>query len=172
MHGGHNGAQCDGPDNYYCTIVDSYIHGQYQPPTGDSHLGGFLSDGGTNITLTHNYIVCDAAVNADLGGCTGDINLIPNFMAISGATISNNYLGANRDASFCTYGGEKSTSPTPHSNNVVYQNNVFQRVDTKASGTTSQCAEFGPVTSFDINQPGNAWTNNRYDDGTIVDPAN
>jgi hypothetical protein len=164
-HGGHNGAQCEN-GNRWCSITDSFLHGPYQPPSGDTHLGGFLSDGSDNITLRHNTVWCDAAVNSSGGGCTGDINLIPNFAPVNGALIDSNLLGANVGSSFCTYGGEKSTSQFPHSNHVVYQNNVFQR------GTNNQCADFGPVTHFDSTRPGNQWINNTWDNGGTVPPAN
>ena len=161
IHGGHNGLQCD-EKTVFCVLQDSWIHGQYQPQGVDSHLGGFLSDGGKNISLIHNLIVCDAKVNNVGGGCTGDINFIPNFSAISGALIQDNLLGANVDSSFCTYGGEKSTSPTPHSDHMVYKNNVFQR------GSNRKCGAYGPVTGFNASGPGNQWVNNRWDDGTAV----
>ena len=102
-HGGQNGGQCEN-GNKWCTITDSWLHGQYMLPGSNWHLGGFLSDGSDNLTLIHNYIVCDHPV--DNGeGCTGDINLIPNFSAISGALIENNLLGANTGSAFCTFGG-------------------------------------------------------------------
>ena len=34
------------------------------------------------------------------------------------------------------------------------------------------CAAYGPVTNFDSNAAGNVWSNNVYDDGTVVAPAN
>src|SRR4029077_16857910 len=115
--------------------------------------------------IRHNSVFCDAPVNNVGGGCTGDINLIPNFAAINGATIDRNLLGANKDSSFCTYGGEKPSSPTPHSFNIHYTDNIFQK------GTTGHCAAYGPVADFEITNTGNIWTNNKYDDGTTVDPA-
>ncbi len=165
LHGGQTGAQCEETGSF-CSITDSWLHGQYLPDDQPWHLGGFLSDGGVNMTLRHNTIVCDHAVNSVNEGCTGDVNLIPNFAPISGALIEHNLLGANVGSSYCTYGGEKFSSPTPHSDHVVYKDNIFQR------GTNNQCAAFGPVTNFDINQPGNQWVNNRWADGGIVDPAN
>jgi hypothetical protein len=161
IYGGHNGMQCD-EFSSACNIQDSWIHGQYQPPTGDSHLGGILSDGTKNFTIKHNSVFCDAPVNVDGGGCTGDVNLIPNFAAINGATITYNLMGANKDSSYCTYGGEKPPSPTPHSFNIVYQNNIFQR------GVTGHCDAYGPVTDFKFTGAGNVWTNNKYDDGTLI----
>ncbi len=161
LYGGHNGLQCD-EFSLHCLLQDSYIHGQYQPPTGDSHLGGLLSDGTTNFTITHNSVFCDAVVNVDGGGCTGDINLIPNFAEINGANITYNLLGANTDSSYCTYGGEKPPSATPHSYNIVYQHNIFQK------GTTGHCAAYGPVTDFKFTNTGNVWTDNKYDDGTVI----
>jgi hypothetical protein len=165
IYGGINGSECDPPMNY-CTIRDTYIHGQTFVQGIDTHLGGFLSDGGTNLTLVHNTLFCDTPVNNVGGGCTGDMNFIPNFAAIDGALIEHNLFGASVDLSYCTYGGEKSSSPTPHSYNVVYKDNIFKR------GSNGQCGGYGPVTGFNVNNSGNLWTNNRWEDGGVVDPEN
>src|SRR5262249_34971708 len=148
IHGGETAVHCS-ENAVTCTVLDSWLHGQYLPPDQPWHLGGFQSNGGTNIVIRHNYIVCDHAVNAVDGGCTGDLNLIPDFAAVSHATIDSNYFGANLDGSYCTYGGEKSTSPYPHADHVVYTNNVFQR------GTNRMCGSYGPVTSFNVGGVGN-----------------
>ena len=116
------------------------------------------------MTLRHNYVVCDQPVNSVGDGCTGDVNLIPNFAAINGALIEHNLLGANIGSSFCTYGGEKSTTPTPHSYKVVYRDNVFQR------GPNGKCAAYGPLTDFNVANEGNQWTNNRWEDGILINP--
>jgi hypothetical protein len=156
-HGGHNGLQCD-EHSKGCTIRDSYIYGQEIVNPTDPHLGGILTDGGpVGMTIAHNSVTCDAT-----NGCTGDINLIPNFATAQNITISNNLMGASINGSYCTYGGEKPTSPYPHANHIVYQNNIFQR------GNSNLCAVYGPVGDFDIMQPGNVWTNNKYADGTAI----
>jgi hypothetical protein len=99
-------------------------------------------------------------------GCTGDINLIPNFAVVSGVLIQHNLLGANLGSAYCTFGGEKSTSPYPHANNVTYRDNIFQR------GSNGQCAAYGPVTDFNSTGTGNQWVNNSWDDGGQVPAAN
>ena len=163
IHGGQTAVQCE-ENSRRCLVQDSYLHGQYLPPDQPWHLGGFLSDGGRDMTLRHNYVVCDQPVNSVGDGCTGDVNLIPNFAAINGALIEHNLLGANIGSSFCTYGGEKSTTPTPHSYNVVYRDNVFQR------GPNGKCAAYGPLTDFNVANEGNQWTNNRWEDGILINP--
>lgn len=164
IHGGETAVHCS-ENAVSCVVQDSWLHGQYLPPDEPWHLGGFQSNGGTNIVLRHNHVVCDHAQNALGEGCTGDINLIPDFAAVSHATIDHNLLGANIDASYCTYGGEKSTSPFPHADHVVFTSNVFER------GTNQQCGAFGPVTDFDVHGEGNQWTGNTWeDDGSEVIP--
>lgn len=164
IHGGIYGVQCE-EKSVSCTVRDSYIHGQYIQPASDWHIGGFLSDGGQNMKLIHNYVVCDHPQTSIGGGCTGDINFIPNFAPISGALVQDNFFGANVDLAYCTYGGEKPTSYTPHSDHIAYVNNVFQR------GTNRSCGAYGPVTNFDVNRPGNSWSGNRWSDGSVVAPA-
>ncbi len=165
VHGGQTSVQCE-ENSVSCLVQDSYLHGQYLPSNEPWHLGGFLSDGGRNITLQHNFIVCDQPVNAVSEGCTGDVNFIPNFAPINGALIERNLFGANAGSSYCTYGGEKATSPTPNSFNVIYRDNVFQR------GESGKCAAFGPVTDFDVRNSGNQWTCNIWDNGGLVAAPN
>jgi hypothetical protein len=164
IHGGVTAAQCE-EHNRSCTIQDSWLHGQYIPADADWHLGGFLSDGGGNIRLVHNTIVCDHPVNPVDGGCTGDINFIPNFAPISGALIQNNLLGANLGSAYSTYGGDKPGSPYPHSDHMVYRDNIFQR------GSNGKGSAYGPVAGFNTSGPGNQWINNRWDDGGSVEPS-
>ena len=175
-HGGHNGAQCENGASY-CRITDSWLHGQLDGgPVGSNHLGGFLHDGDTPATLTHNTIACDHIVeNGE--GCTGDINLIANFGPMHDVTIQSNYLVANPNSAYCTYAGGSGAGGASEykdrSSNIVYKDNVFGRSASQPNGdTTDQCADYGPVTGFDSSGPGNVWQNNRYDTGAIVSPAN
>ena len=170
IHGGHNGLECQ-EHSSHCEIRDSWIHDQWQARSGDTHLGGLLVLGnqvactGTNgacAEIVHNTIVCDAPVNTDGGGCTGDINLLPHYGPLPGAIVEGNYLGANVGSSFCTYGGAGMEYPAT---DIVYRNNVFERGDNK------KCAAYGAVTNFDSSARGNVWTNNHYDDGSVVPAA-
>jgi hypothetical protein len=166
LHGGHNGLQCDNKGSV-CSIKDSYIHGQYQPATGDSHLGGMLTDGlqsGATMQVQHNTVACDAITNVDGGGCSGDINLIPNFAFAHDVTIQKNLLVAavGNSFGFCTYGGDKPGSGFDNGFNIVYRDNIFQK------GSSGTCGFFGPVSNYNPAGVGNVWSNNLYDDGTSV----
>lgn len=175
MKGGHNGAQCEN-DAKYCVLKDSWIHAQYEPKGGQRHLGGFLNDGGTPSTLIHNRITCDARAENDEGGCTGDINLIPNFGVMAHVWVEDNYLGANANSAYCTYAGATpgTAAYARRSNHIVYRENVFERADTilhPAPGQprhTNRCAAYGPVVGFDFTGRGNVWSGNHYSDGTRI----
>ena len=104
-------------------------------------------------------ITCDGPANADGGGCTGDINLLPHFGPLPGAIVEDNRLGANVGSAFCTYGGAGMEYPAT---GIVFRDNVFVR------GANDQCADYGPVTNVDPSAPGNVWSGNRYDDGAPV----
>lgn len=169
VYGGVTAIQCE-EKSVSCIVQDSYLHGQYIQPNSNWHLGGFLSDGGGPITLTHNYVVCDQqAVYGSDGGCTGDINLIPNFATAHDVTINHNLLGANIHSAFCTYGGDRHDGlGFPYGNHIVYTDNVFQR------GSNNLCAGYGPVAGYGVGNPGNVgnvWTGNVWDNGGVVDPA-
>jgi hypothetical protein len=173
MKGGHNGAQCENGASY-CELVDSWIHSQYEPIGGLRHLGGFLNDGGTPTTLVHNRITCDAPAQNSEGGCTGDVNLIPNFGVMSGVLVQGNYLGANANSAYCTYAGSEGGSYSTRANHIVYLDNVFGKYDTISDpasgqpGSTRRCAAYGPVVGYDAHARGNAWSGNRYVTGTLI----
>ncbi len=173
IHGGHNALECQ-EHSSTCVMRNSWVHDQWQAPTGDTHLGGILVLGnvvpctGTLVAgvpacaeFAHNTVACDAAVNSSGGGCTGNINLLPHFGPLPGALIKDNLFVANVGSSFCTYGGAGMEHPADH---IVYTGNVFQR------GTNNQCAAYGPVTNFDAGAVGNAWSGNTWDDGTPLTP--
>lgn len=163
VHGGETAVQC-GEKALFCTVTDSWLHGQNIPADADWHLGGFLSNGGTNVLIRHNTIVCDAQPTASGGGCTGDINLFGDFAAVSHVTIQSNFLGASTGNAYCTFGGDEPTKQFPHADHVVYADNVFQR------GSNGRCGAYGPVANFSSSGPGNEWRNNTWEDGPAVAP--
>lgn len=159
--GGQHNVHCETS----CTITDSWLHDQYNPNGGSYHNNAFLSNGGANYTLRHNTLHCTAILNATDGGCTGDLTLLGDFDVISQANIDSNLFMANNSSiSFCTYGGYSPGKPYPNAHHVVYTNNIFQR------GANNKCGVYGPVTSFQTTAVGNQWTNNRWSDGSILDP--
>lgn len=169
VHGGATSVYCYSN----CTIRDSWLHGQRLPAGVDWHLGAFLANdngndpgGRTNAMLVHNSIICDATPNSSDGGCSGNINLYGDFGVITYVTLDNNLFGASVGASYCVYGGQSTSKPYPNADHVVVVNNVFQR------GTNGKCGAYGPVTAFDPSRPGNRWTNNVWDNGGTVPPAN
>jgi len=163
IYGGITSVQC-GEHAISCTIEDSWLHGQRIPADANWHLGGFLSNGGHNIRIRNNTIVCDAPANPLGEGCTGDLNLLGDFAAISDVVVDHNVLGANTGSSFCLYGGDAASKPYPHANNVVITNNVFAR------GTNGKCAAYGAVSSFNVDGPGNVWRSNKWSNGGSVAP--
>jgi hypothetical protein len=158
--------------SFNCTVRDSYLHGQELPAGSDWHVGAFLANdagpnGRTEATLTHNTIICDAKETGNGGGCSGDINLFPDFGPVSYITVDGNLFGANTDISYCVYGGTATTKQFNSGvRNIVFTNNVWQR------GSNKKCGFWGPVTSFNPSLPGNRWENNKWDDGTNVESAN
>jgi hypothetical protein len=168
IHGGATAVTCAAN----CDIRDSWLHGQLIPSDVDWHLGGFLANdtdgsGRSNVTLVHNTIVCDARTNPVGGGCSGNVNLFPDFGPVSGVVIRNNYFGASVDISYCVYGGtSKGKAYESGVRDIVFEDNVFQR------GKNRKCGGYGPVTSFNTGLPGNRWRNNVWEDGATVPPAN
>ncbi|HEY6594996.1 MAG TPA: hypothetical protein VI011_12990, partial [Asanoa sp.] len=165
IYGGETSVQC-GEKAISCTVDDSWLHGQNIPEDANWHLGGFLSNGGHNIRIRHNTIVCDAAPTQNDGGCTGDLNLFGDFAVVSDVVIDDNYLGANTGSSYCLYAGDTASKPFPRADHIVIRNNVFER------GTNGKCGAYGPVAGFNRHGTGNVWTNNRWEGGGAVAPEN
>jgi hypothetical protein len=165
IYGGETSVQC-GEKALTCTVTDSWLHGQRIPGNVDWHLGGFLSNGGHNIRIKHNTIICDPPENAAGGGCTGDLNLFGDFAKVSDVVADSNYFGANKANSYCLYAGDTTTKPYPHADHIVITNNTW------AFGANKKCGSYGPVAGFNTSGAGNTWKNNNWEDGTPVQPEN
>jgi hypothetical protein len=144
IHGGAASVQCGSN----CTVRDSWLHGQYRPSGSDWHLDGFITNGGSNMTLTHNTLACDEMT----GGCTADGFLAADFAKVVNVTFDSNLFVASTQVQYCTYGGANRLG----SSQITYRNNVFQR------GSNRTCGRYGPA----IYTEGSTWTGNRWDDGT------
>jgi len=154
-----------------CTIQDSYFHGTNLEPvkTNLAHASSVRNE--QYLTLRHNALGCDYTgpfPNSELG-CSADMSGYPDFAPIMHDTIDKNlFLSNNAGAGFCVYGGGTSGKPYSSSANnatyIVFTDNVFQR------GANGKCGTYGPVTDFISGRVGNVWTNNKYDNGTVVNP--
>ena len=149
-----------------CTVQDSYLHGQYTDQRGIDHESAVRM--GSNSVIRHNYITCDATPVPPDAGCSAALTGYGDFAIVQKNTIDSNLIdgGPYGSMGYCAYGG--STKGKPYSegvNNIKFTNNVFMH------GPSGKCGIWGPITSFDSNAPGNVWTNNLWDDGTAVPPA-
>jgi hypothetical protein len=156
--GGNSGGWCSD-----CTIQDSYIHGQYNTQGEGYHESGYRMDQRTR--LIHNAIACDAVEGPNDGGCSAALTGYGDFQPVIDNLIDNNLFLPSQHAAFCAYGG--SSGGKPYSNQtrgIVFTNNVFSR------GANGKCAAYGAITDFNAGLPGNRWENNRWDDGTVVNP--
>ncbi|WP_431841288.1 DUF4082 domain-containing protein [Calidifontibacter indicus] len=150
-----------------CTVQDSYLHGQYTDYTGKAHESAIRM--GSNSIIRHNTLVCDAGVVPPDAGCSAALTGYGDFDVVQKNTIDNNLIdgGLVTSTGYCAYGG--STQGKPFSagvNNIKFTNNIWMR------GPSGQCGYWGPITSFDSYAPGNVWSNNLWDDGKPVAPAN
>ena len=147
-----------------CTLANSYVHGQFRDNTGVYHESGVRM--GSGSVIRGNTIACDAPDVAPDAGCSAALTGYGDFAVVQNNTIDGN-LFVGGSGGYCTYGG--STGGKPFSNgtrDIRFTNNVWQR------GASGKCGFYGPITSFDLNAPGNVWSNNRWEDGTAVQAAN
>jgi hypothetical protein len=146
-----------------CTVENSWLHNNYNGAALGWHENGFFNDGGSGFTIVHNSVYC-------VGGCTGDITLIPDGN-VSNATISQNLLVATPYASYCLYPASDPPAKPGIMSHIVVTYNVFQR------GANGKCATYGPVYGWDRpnNTPGtdgyrNVWLGNIWNNGKPLQP--
>jgi hypothetical protein len=154
-----------------CTVRDSYVHGQFADRSGVHHESGIRFN--TNSTLIGNTIACDAPDFPPDAGCSAAITGYPDFDPVRDVTIDGNLIMAG-SGGYCAYGGSTTGKPfSGQTANIKYTNNIWQRGTEMGDGGRGYvCGFWGPITSFDTRAPGAVWTNNLYDDGTTVAPAN
>jgi hypothetical protein len=142
------------------TVQDSYIHGL----GGDTlaHKDGiFIGGGDTNTTIRHNNIEC---ADGPSQGCTAAIFFSSDFGNSTFFTLNNNLLNTN--GAYCFYGSGGPAKLPNHSTNITFTNNHFGRKN------FPNCANFGPVTYWDVTAPGMVWNGNVWQDtGAVVDPV-
>ena len=162
VKGGNRGIYC----RLNCTVQDSWIHGSSLLAT--QHASAIRVE--QHSTIIHNTMQCDwtALTDSEIG-CSADMTGYPDFAPITHNTISNNLFMANPTGTgFCAYGGATngkpfSSDPT-NATYIKFTGNVWQR------GSDGKCGTYGPITSFDASRTGNEWSNNKFDDGTAIQP--
>lgn len=157
--GGNRGIYC----RKNCTVQDSWIHGT--KVTGTLHASAIRVSQGA--TLIHNTIHCDAPDSGE-AGCSANLTGYPDFESVKSNTIQAN-LFKSTPGGYCAYAGATGSKPystaVDNATNIVFKDNVFER------GTSSgKCGWWGPVTDFAAGRTGNVWTNNKWDNGSVLNP--
>lgn len=169
LRGSYRGALCQSS----CLIQDSYVHDTQLDVPGGQH-GSALREG-VGMKAMHNTLSCDWKKPNDTTtlGCSGDLVGYPNQLGLT--TIHDNTINRNlfvattRDVvpnpsgsgsvmAYCLYAGGAGST------NQKITDNVFQR------GQFGQCAEYGPMDSYNSGGAGNVWQGNKYDNGATVTP--
>ena len=141
-----------------CSLIDSYVHGQFVDVTGIAHESGVRMGAGS--VIRGNRIACDA--DAPAHGCSAALTGYGDFAVVKNNTIDRNLFVAG-SGGYCTYGGSTPNKPfSTGTRDIRFTNNVWER------GASGKCGVWGPIVSFDISAPGNVWSNNKYDDGSPV----
>jgi hypothetical protein len=163
VYGGKRGVWCE----HDCSITDSWIHDQAPDPTGVAHESAIRM--GDHATISHNSVLCNAPDFPPDAGCSADLTGYGDFAPIEHNTIQRNLLMATTGGT-CAYGGSSGDDGSKpfgdQANNIVFEENVFQR------GPGGKCGFYFPITDFDVTRPGNQWLDNVWDDGETLPPAN
>ena len=174
LHGGFRNAWCE----YTCTLQDSWVHDQAPDPSGQSHESGVRMGSGATPALgqiiRHNSLLCNAPDYPPDAGCSGDLSGYGDFAPIRNNLIEKNLFLASTGGA-CAYGGSSGDSGPNQkpfgkdASNITFKDNIFKR------GSNRLCGSYFPNTDFlhsdETWPPGNVWTNNKWEDGAVVDPA-
>jgi hypothetical protein len=159
ISGGQTSIQCATS----CLIEDSLLHNQ-RKPTGDEHLGGYLSNGGSQVVLRHNTIGCTPEDNGSGGGCTGSMQIFGDFQPLKDFRFEDNLVLSTPGGYCASFGYNPGAKHGDNPTNIVVIGNVFQR------GTTGKCGVWGAATSFLEAGAGNVWQDNTWEDGAPLQP--
>lgn len=171
VSGGQSMAFCD-----TCTIQDSYLHHPLEDPAGAAANRAAHNSTvrmSKNAVIKHNTLWCYVKEYAqpngqDTSGCSAN----QTGYSHDGAPPYNSRVEANlympTSGGYCAYGGS-TTGETDKVRDIVFKDNVFKRSAYAGQGGPN-CGYWGAVTSFDASRPGNQWINNRWDDGTVLNP--
>ncbi|WP_158230805.1 DUF4082 domain-containing protein [Frankia sp. CcI49] len=154
IHGFRAGIYSDGN-----TVVEnSWVHDLYS--NHSSHMDGFLSNGGSNLTLVGNNIECAVPDGNDM--CSGSVGLFGDFAPIQNVLIRYNLF--NTQGAYCVYGGSGAQKAFPLASNVRILDNTFGRRYHPTCGTYGTIAGFESVNGNQAS--GNVWV----DTGATVTP--
>lgn len=177
VSGGQSMAWCD-----TCTIRDSFLHHPLEDPAGAA-ANHAAHNSTVRISkfanLYHNTLWCvvkeySQPNGEDTSGCSAN----QTGYSHDGAPPYNSTIERNlympTSGGYCAYGGS-TIGETSKVHDVVFKDNVFKRTAflDPVTGQTQggpNCGFWGSITSFDSNRPGNKWENNRWDDGSILNP--
>lgn len=161
--GGNRGIYC----RKNCTVRDSYVHGIMV--VSSLHASALRMS--QDSTVVHNSLRCDAPDNSSGGGCSADLTGYGDFEAVQNNLIQNNLFLATTGG-FCAYGGSSAGKPfSGQAQDIRFLDNVFQRGTSPGDHGVPVCGFYGGITDFDPARPGNVWTGNTWDDGSVIAPA-
>ena len=172
-HGGIRGVWCE----YNCIVQDSYIHGQAKPVGGAAHESAVRMGSGAagqGQIIRENTLLCDAPNVPPDGGCSADLTGYGDFGPIQNNTIVGNLFMTSTGGT-CSYGGSsgpRAAHPyVDQANHIVFRDNVFQRGHgDRGAGAVGHCGNWFGNADFDLGAPGNRWLNNKWDDGSTMEP--
>lgn len=142
------------------TLEDNYIQVTQRvpgPPDPDHPDGIDYNGGGTGpYVWRHNRII-------GYPNATSCIGMYPDFGACTDILVENNLLSGG---GYSIYGGESNNVGALPPSDIRIIGNRW--LDDLYPGTGG---EFGPVAYFNVNRPGNVWSDNRwFTSGALIDP--
>jgi hypothetical protein len=151
-------------------MEDCYIHHPFLPPGSADHINPLFWGGAVEGTFTVRRSTFWAPIpdNEFGGGVSTNFSMFPDFGPVHDVLIEDCFIRWTHGAYGATFGWNPGKDFNDHplnGTNVVVRNTVFER------GPSGLCGGLGPVTSCPIGRPGFVWENNRFDDGTPIDPA-
>lgn len=148
---------------HYGEVVENYIWDQWVSATVRTHASAIRQS--QNGLILRNNFRCDVEdIDPPGSGASANLTGYGDFETVQFNTIESNYIGWTHGG-YGAYFGSSASKPFPNANNIRVIDNIWER------GPSGINATYGPNTDYNPSAPGNVWINNRWDDGTIQNPA-
>jgi hypothetical protein len=150
-------------------VEDSYTHGHYVDPVGQTHTGAITCFGnGGNMIIRGTTIYNDSVDNGVGGGPSGNFQLYGDNGPIDNILVEYCYLPYTAGGFSASLGLNPGKPGGSNPTHIVFRHNIFSK------GPNGKGAAFGTVTSWlpdandGVNGVGNQFYDNVWQDGSGI----
>lgn len=148
---------------HFGEVVENHIAEQWVSAEVRTHASAIRQS--QNGLILRNNFRCDVEDISPIGsGASANLTGYGDFETVEYNRIEGNFIGWTRGG-YGAYFGSSASKPFPNANHIEVIDNIWER------GPSGMNAVYGSNTDYSQTAPGNVWTGNKYDDGTVLLPA-